>query len=162
LFDDARIFGDVDILLSFESGNDTIFRRIASYTIPLELLLGLAAPGAAMARLRKEYVGDRRTAGLRLQLTPSERIELEFRAASVGMTLSEFCRIVLLSDLKKPAPSRRDPRALRALAVEISRVGNNLNQLAHIANQRNALPNERALDAVTERIIASLDKVMEL
>ena len=115
-----------------------------------------------MARLRKEYVGDRRTAALRLQLTPSERIELEFRAASVGMTLSEFCRIVLLSDLKKPAPSRRDPRALRALAVEISRVGNNLNQLAHIANQRNALPNERALDAVTERIIASLDKVMEL
>ena len=95
----------MDILLSFESGNDTIFRWIASYTIPVELLLGLAAPGAAMARLRKEYVRDRRTAGLRLQLTPSERIELEFRAASVGMSLSKFCRIILLSDLKKPAPS---------------------------------------------------------
>ena len=69
---------------------------------------------------------------------------------------------MLLSDLKAPAPSQRDPRALRALAVEISRVGNNLNQLAHHANAHNALPVERALAEATARIIASLDKVLAL
>ena len=66
-------------------------------------------------------------------------MELEFRAASVGMTLSEFARIVLLSDLKAPAPSARDPQAIRALAVEITRVGNNVNQLAKIANETRAV-----------------------
>ena len=30
--------------------------------------------------------------------------------------------------------------AIRALAVEITRVGTNLNQLAHIANERRELP----------------------
>ena len=115
-----------------------------------------------MARLRKEDAGERRTEHVGFYLTPSERRELTARAASSAYSLSDFCRIVLLSDLKAPAPSQRDPRALRALAVEISRVGNNLNQLSHHANAHNALPAERLLAEATARIIASLDKVLAL
>jgi hypothetical protein len=117
-----------------------------------------------MARRQKQDAGERRTAALRLQLTPSERAELDARAASTGRSLSDFARLVLLSDLKKPAPSARDPAALRALAVGISRLGNNHNQISKHANERKALPPEldAVLLAVSQRIIAALEKVMEL
>jgi hypothetical protein len=61
-----------------------------------------------------------------------------------------------------PAPSARDPRAIRALRVEIRRVGNNLNQLTKLAHEKRAVPQERALAEVAERIIAALDKVEAL
>ena len=66
---------------------------------------------------------------------------------------------MLLSDLKAPAPSARDPQAIRALAVEITRVGNNVNQLAKIANETRALPHERQLREVATLIKATLEKV---
>jgi len=66
---------------------------------------------------------------------------------------------VLLSDLKAPAPSARDPQALRALAVEITRVGNNVNQMAKIANETRALPHERQLREVAALIRSTLEKV---
>ena len=112
-----------------------------------------------MARRSKEDASERRTAGLRLQLTPSERATLEQRAQTTGLTLSEFARVVLLSDLKAPAPSARDPQAIRALAVEITRVGVNVNQMAKIANETRALPHERHLREVAAEIKATLEKV---
>jgi hypothetical protein len=115
-----------------------------------------------MGRLRKNSTVERRTAFLGVQLTPSERAELDARAAAVGRHLSEFARIVLLSDLKKPAPSARSPDAIRALALEITRVGTNLNQLAHIANERRELPRKAEFEAVAARLVATLEKVMEL
>ncbi len=112
-----------------------------------------------MARRSKEDAGERRTSFLGLHLTPSERAVLEQRAQTTGLSLSEFARIVLLSDLKAPAPSARDPQAIRALAVEITRVGNNVNQLAKIANETRALPHERQLREVATLIKATLEKV---
>src|SRR5271154_4808833 len=107
-----------------------------------------------MARRAKQDASERRTAGLRLQLTPSERAELDARAVATGRSLSDFARIVLLSDLKAPAPSARDPAAIRALTVAITRVGNNHNQIAKHANERKALPPELDADllAVSRRI----------
>ena len=66
---------------------------------------------------------------------------------------------MLLSDLKAPAPPARDPQALRALAVEITRVGNNVNQMAKIANETRAVPQERHLREVAAEIKATLEKV---
>ena len=60
-----------------------------------------------MARRSKEDASERRTEGLRLQLTPTERAILEQRAQTAGLLLSEFARVVLLSDLKAPAPPAR-------------------------------------------------------
>ena len=112
-----------------------------------------------MARRSKADAGERRTSFLGVQLTPTERAVLEQRAQTTGLSLSEFARIVLLSDLKAPAPSARDPQAIRALAVEITRVGNNVNQLAKIANETRALPHERQLREVATLIKATLEKV---
>jgi hypothetical protein len=115
-----------------------------------------------MARPRTENKAALRTAFLGFQVTHAERAEIARRAAETQRSLSDFCRRVLLSDRKAPAPLARDRREITALSVEISRVGNNLNQLAHIANERRDLPSAKALAAVTERIIASLEKVMRL
>jgi hypothetical protein len=115
-----------------------------------------------MARRSKEDATERLTEFFGFQVTPAQKAELERRALATGRTPSDFARIVLLSDLKAPAPSARDPAVIRALTVEISRVGNNVNQLAHIANERHAAPQEKTLQEIARRIIAALDKVMAL
>ena len=115
-----------------------------------------------MARPRKANPAEKKTAFLGFQLTPAQRAEILRRAAETERSPSDYCRRVLLSDRKAPRPLARDRREITALSVEISRVGNNLNQLAHIANERRDLPSAKALRAVTERIIASLEKVMAL
>eukprot|EP01037_Dinobryon_pediforme_P017873 gene17873-18103_t len=111
-----------------------------------------------MARRQTNDDSEQRTAFLGVQLTPSEKAELVSRANSTGRHLSEFVRLVLLSDAAKPAPSARDPQAIRALAVEISRVGNNLNQLARLANERRAPAEAKALQDVTDQLTATLEK----
>jgi len=115
-----------------------------------------------MARRTKEDTGERRTAFVGFYVAPPERAELVARAADTGRSLSDFARIVLLSDLKKPAPNARDPRSIKALAAEIARIGNNLNQLARIANERRAVPSERELRDVAEMVKSAISKVIAL
>ena len=115
-----------------------------------------------MARRRRDDESERRIAAIKVQLTPSERAELDRRAAMTGLQLSEFCRVVLLSDVKAPAPPARDPDLIRKLMNEIMRVGSNLNQLARIANERRDLPRYAELKAVEEKIVAALERVIEL
>jgi hypothetical protein len=94
-----------------------------------------------MARYQRSYSGERRTAPLRLQLTPSERDELETAAAREGATLSAYSREQLL---RQPAPvvadTRRNPTAA-ALLRELSASGNNLNQIARHLNSTGELRN---------------------
>jgi hypothetical protein len=115
-----------------------------------------------MARIRKAKTDERRTAFVGFYVTPSERAEIDARAESVGLSLSVFARIVMLSDLKKPAPPAYDREALRTLAFQISKIGTNLNQLAHHANATGSMPDKQTLDEVTEKIIAALDRVISL
>ena len=111
---------------------------------------------AAREELRRQSL---RTAHIGIQLTTAERAEIERRAKATGNTLSDFARIVLLSDLKAPAPPARDSEAINALAFQLSKIGTNLNQLAKVANETRALPREAELKAVTDKIVAALDKV---
>ena len=115
-----------------------------------------------MAGKRKNDPTDRRTAYVSFFVTPSECDELNERAAALNIGRSEFLRIVALSDLKKPAPSARDGAAIRALAVEIARVGNNINQLTHLANERRELPRKAEFSAVSNDLKKTLEKVWEL
>jgi hypothetical protein len=115
-----------------------------------------------MARLRKEDEAPRRTAFLGFQLTPTERATLDRRAASSGLHLSEWCRRVLLSDAKAPAPAARDPEAIRGLRAAIAHVGNNWNQMTHHVNASGDLPSRTILEAIGAEIIAALRKVREL
>jgi hypothetical protein len=115
-----------------------------------------------MARKRKDDAAERRSAYLGVQLTPAERAKLDERAAYYGLMLSDYARLMLLSDEHQPAPSARDSAAITSLSVEIRRVGTNLNQLAHIANERRELPRKAALDGLSAEIVETLKKVRAL
>lgn len=111
-------------------------------------------------RLEDERQATLRTSVLYVQVTKAEKAEITARAQKSGNKPSEFVRIVLLSDLKAPAPSARDPEADRALAFQLSKIGTNLNQLAHIANETRALAHEAELRGVVTQIKAALAKVV--
>jgi hypothetical protein len=115
-----------------------------------------------IAQREEEWQASRRTSALHVQLTPAEKAEIAERARKSGNRVSDFARIVLLSDLKAPSPPARDPEAIRALAFQLSKIGTNLNQLAKIANETRALPQETELRIVSAQIAAALERVIEL
>src|SRR3954471_16993049 len=93
-------------------------------------------PGAAvMARCERSYAGEKRTAALRLQLTPQERGELEAAATRQGAaSISAYARELLFRrSAAVVAATRRNPEA-KALMRELSAIGNNLNQIARHLN----------------------------
>lgn len=117
-----------------------------------------------MARRKKQDEAERFTEFYGFQCTPSWKAELERRAQANGRSPSEFGRLVLLSDEKAPAPTARDPAAIRELRAEIRRLGNNYNQIARHANERKNLPPEldAVLKGVSQLIMAALEKVRAL
>jgi len=112
-----------------------------------------------VAALEQERLRSLRTAGLRIQLTEDERAEIERRAKAYKGSLSKYAREVLLSPEKAPLPPVRDSAAINALAYQLSRIGNNLNQLAKVANENRTVPHQLDLDAISARIVAALEKV---
>jgi len=117
-----------------------------------------------MARLQKAYNGERRTVHLGVQLTPSERAELQSAAAASGATLSEYVRELCLRRTVAPPTvggARRNPEAKRVLN-ELSAVGNNLNQLARVSNTVHAAPQLDELKRVTEVLKVCLAHVLAL
>ncbi|CCD97631.1 plasmid mobilization relaxosome protein MobC [Bradyrhizobium sp. STM 3809] len=93
-----------------------------------------------MARLRKDHQGERRTASITVQLTPQERARVTERAGKRG-GLSEYVRRRLLSresaaELESQTEAAAfDRKEVRALVVQLQRIGTNLNQLAAHANE---------------------------
>jgi uncharacterized protein (DUF1778 family) len=117
-----------------------------------------------MARLRKTYTGERRTVHLGVQLTPSERAELEFAATAAGTGLSQFVREACFrraAETSTVGGARRNPEAKR-LMYELSAIGNNLNQLARIANTVRAAPQEEQLKTTIEILKATMAHVLSL
>jgi len=118
-----------------------------------------------MARYDQSYVGERRTASVHVQLTPDERTELETAAVETGSaSLSAFVRTLCLRRLADPvrvAGTRRNPDA-QGLMHELKAIGNNLNQLTHIANALRNLPAEDKLRAVIDLLKAAMARVIAL
>jgi hypothetical protein len=115
-----------------------------------------------MARYRADDEAERLTAFYGFNCTPSQKREIQRRARAAGLDPAEFDRIVMLSDLKSPAPTQRDPGAIRALAFQLSKIGTNLNQLAKIANETRDLPRERYFRDTATGIAEAIAKVLEL
>jgi hypothetical protein len=118
-----------------------------------------------MARLRATYSGERRTEFLGCQLTPTERAEIEKRAAERGELLSDYARSRLLGGggNGQPAGRRRAaPPEVRELAAQVARVGNNLNQLTLRANTAGQVRSEEALRAALDDLAAVWGKVLAL
>ena len=100
-----------------------------------------------MARYERSYSGERRTVHLGVQLTPTERAELENDAAGQGApNLSTYARELLFRrSAAVVAATRRNPEAkalageLRAAGIGLSASGNNLNQIARHAHSTGEL-----------------------
>ena len=117
-----------------------------------------------MARYARSDDSERRTASLCLQLTPSERAELEAGADAAGTHLSQYVRDLCLRRAGAGAvvaQTRRNPEA-RVLAHELNAIGNNLNQLTRIANATKALPAAVDLRIAIGFLKTALQRVIEL
>jgi hypothetical protein len=100
-----------------------------------------------MARYRATDTSERRTAGLTVQLTPSERKQLGDAALRADAPIGEYVRRLCLrrqGDAPVVAGTRQNPDA-KLLAEELRAIGNNLNQLARVANQTGELRREAQL-----------------
>jgi Bacterial mobilisation protein (MobC) len=118
-----------------------------------------------MARYEQAYSGERRTSALHVQMTPGERAEFETAACQAGvMSLSAYARLLLfhrLAEFEMLASPRRNPDA-RKLIYELCAIGNNLNQLAKIANTTKALTVAAELAEATALLRAAIARVIAL
>lgn len=114
-----------------------------------------------MARLRATEKGERRTAFAGCQLTPTERAALNHAASVAGVAVSDYIRAAIFS---RPLPTGTgaDGKAIRELAAEIARVGNNLNQMALRANTAGQIKSEAALQAELAQLATVMARVIEL
>jgi hypothetical protein len=130
-----------------------------------------------MARYERTYTGEKRTEFLGLQLTPSERRELEDAAKGQGApTLSAYARELLFRrSAAVVAATRRNPEAkaimdaLNGAAFELNAIGNNLNQIARHLNTAGELGAWDDLHAALDlfekaeaRHIAAVSRVLDL
>ena len=117
-----------------------------------------------MARYQAMDASERRTAGLTVQLTPTERKQLGDAARSSGAPVGAYVRELCLRRQGDPpivASTRRNPQA-KVLADELQRLGNNLNQLARVANQTGELRRENELSMVLDLLKAAIARVISL
>jgi Bacterial mobilisation protein (MobC) len=116
-----------------------------------------------MPRYKRDYDGERRTRRRVVMLTPSEDQQLEKSAAAAGTQFSEHVRELCLRhvDAGTVAGTKRNPEA-RAIARELTAIGNNLNQLARVANTTQALPQLDDLHETTGLLKAVFRRIIEL
>jgi uncharacterized protein (DUF1778 family) len=98
-----------------------------------------------MARYKQSDSGERLTTGLRVQLTPAQRQELEAAASASGARVSDYVREQIFrrgGQAITAAGTRRNPEA-KALMSQLHRIGNNLNQLTHHVNATGEFAEER-------------------
>ncbi len=83
----------------------------------------------ATDRMQRPRRGNRYTRRVELRLTPQQRQKLQKIADSKGLNLSQTIRVVVLGE-KPPGLTG----ITRELFYELSRMGNNLNQIAKVLN----------------------------
>lgn len=92
-----------------------------------------------------------RTTRIPVRLRPDENAIVRARAHACGMTLARYMRETALGAVPKARPRLAEMEAVR----ELARIGNNLNQLAHVANLNEETEREEVLRAVLEEVLAA-------
>ncbi len=87
-----------------------------------------------MTRPRKQ-IQDLKMLQINIRVTLEEQIQIEEYSKCFGLSVTQFIRI---RSLKKQLPKHSMPSINRELFIELSRIGNNLNQLTKKANQNHS------------------------
>ena len=98
-----------------------------------------------------------RTKGVVIRLTSEEKAHLKEQAALAGLKMEPFIRKLIMQEEIRPRP----PDEYRKILFELSSIGNNVNQIAHIANSRRDISIEKINEAV-ELVYEAITFVREL
>ena len=96
---------------------------------------------------------EKKSCQLHFRLTSSELKELQKKAEQAHMSISSY--IIHLSENKKIIVSVNIPRLL----VEVTRIGTNINQIAHIGNSQKYV-NKQQLDEVAS-LLEDVKSIMQ-
>jgi hypothetical protein len=96
-----------------------------------------------------------RTARVAIRFTPDEWEQVRTKAHHAGRSLARWLRELALGYTPKPKPSVANAEVIRHLA----RIGNNVNQLAHLANSRDKLPELTILEAIRDAVLTQIDQI---
>jgi Bacterial mobilisation protein (MobC) len=99
-----------------------------------------------------------------VQFTPSEREQLRAAARQEGAQMGEYVRQLCFrrgGQATMVAGTQRNPDAKR-LADELNAIGNNLNQLTHVANATGDLHRLGMLDSTIELLVTTMSRVIAL
>jgi Bacterial mobilisation protein (MobC) len=97
----------------------------------------------------------KRTARVAIRFTPDELEQVRMKAHHAGRSLARWLRELSLGYTPKPKPSAANAEVIRHLA----RIGNNVNQLAHLANSRDKLPELNILTAIRDAVLTQIDQI---
>ena len=107
----------------------------------------MARPKKAPHERRNARIGP-------FDMTEAERSLVEERALDADLSLAEYCRQRILSGRVRSKPRGTQ----RSLLVELSRVGNNVNQIARQVN-RGSDHDPHHLDAVMAQLMQTLQRI---
>ncbi len=110
-----------------------------------------AAPATSRGRWPRGARKDRAT----LRLTDEEWATVQARVRETGRTTGRYLRELALGTIPHARPTQANADLVRALA----KIGNNLNQLAHVANATDRLADEARLVAVLDELLAVIRRV---
>lgn len=94
-----------------------------------------------------KVTSEKRTAEVKFHVTPDVKRRLQNEAIIAGTDLATYCREKVLTG-QSP---RHIPPAILAAVAELARQGNNLNQLARIANT------QKGMDGIFIRLIGLIE-----
>ena len=94
-----------------------------------------------------KVTSEKRTAEVKFHVTPDVKRRLQNEAIIAGTDLATYCREKVLTG-QSP---RHIPPAILAAVAELARQGNNLNQLARIANT------QKGIDGIVMRLIGLIE-----
>lgn len=117
-----------------------------------------------MARPTKNEHEKRAASLPTVRVTTAERVLIEDKAAAAGLSLTDFVRVLTLHEEVKTRQTKLEASLLvelNKLGVELSRQGNNLNQLAHGLNV-DRQPKPLVLQAALDDHQATMSKLMSL
>ncbi len=99
--------------------------------------------------------GPKQTVVVSVRLSTEERELLSERAVICGKPISTFIREVSLGSVPKARPGHLERKAI----YHLSRIGNNLNQLARTANATGQLEDARRIEAALEEVTRAIERL---